>query len=287
MNQKPLKKGQMYQQLPNGELVPVVTTNDSVAPIPTEDLPPDLRPAPAKAPQPVDVKPPSQAPTSKVSTRKNKKSPEAKKAETILDEMQTRLDAGKAKLEELNKPKITEADRYAFLRAVISNKPFKKDYVLFDGKLKVTFKTATAAEAEAVTEAVVIQSGRVPYSNLVAMSAAHFKFAMTCAICEMATTNDEGIVLRKFESPLTLYKDEPRKSSYYVKENGELKLKEGVLYAAPGQKVLWASVDHFADINIVVYNMLFRCFQQFDALVAELAKEATEADFFLDGVSGR
>lgn len=288
MNQKPLKKGQMYQQLSSGELVPAVSEKEQVAAIPAEDLPPDLRPeavkttlTPAETPA---VKP---ATSSKISTKKSKKSPEAKKAETILDEMQTRLDASKAKLEELNKPKITEADRYAFLRAVIANKPFKKEYTLFDGKLKVAFKTATAAEAEAVTEAVVIQSGRVPYSNLVAMSAAHFKFAMTCAICEMTTTDEEGIVIRKFESPFTLYSDEPRKSSYYVKENAELKLKEGLLHAAPGQKVLWAAVDHFANINIVIYNMLFKCFQQFDALVAELAKEAIEPNFFLDGVSGR
>lgn len=287
MNQKPLKKGQVYEQLPNGEFIPVDAAKDSVTSVPVEDLPPDLRPEAAKMPQPVEVKPSEQTSNSKVSTRKAKKSSEPKKAETIIDDMQTRLNEGKVKLEEALKPKITEADRYAFLRAVVANKPFKKEYTLLDDKLKVIFRTVTAAEAEAVTEAIVIQSGRVPYSNLVAMSAAHFKYSMTCAISEMTTTTDEGIVIKKFESPLTLYSEEPRKSSYYLKENGELKLKETLLHAVPGQKVLWAAVDHFADINIVIYNMLFKCFQQFDALVAAMAKEAAEPNFFPHGVNGR
>jgi len=33
--------------------------------------------------------------------------------------------------------------------------------------------------------------------------------------------------------------------------------------------------------------MMFKCFQQFDTLVAELAKEATDPDFFTSGESGQ
>ena len=129
--------------------------------------------------------------------------------------------------------------------------------------------TPTLSEAEAVTEAIVIQSGRVPYSDVIAMSAAHLKYSMACSMADITRNTDEGISIKKFDSPLTMYSDDPRADTYYVKENGNLVLKQGVVHALPGQKVLWASVDHFSDIPIPIYNMMFKCFQQFDTLVAE------------------
>lgn len=284
MNKKPLKSGKMYEQLPNGEFVEVDAPSENVAPIPAEDLPPDLRPEAAVKLEPTPT--PVPVATTKVRKNKPKRNATAKKAEKIINDIQNKLNAA-LKPKEPAKPKVTEQDRYAFLRAVVANRPFTKEYSLLNGKVKVTFKTVTAAEAEAVTEAIVIQSNRVPYTNLVAMSSAHFKYSMACAITQMVNMTEDGIVIRKFESPFKLYSDEARLCTYYVKEGTELKVKEGLVHAAPGQKVIWASVDHFADINISMYNLLFKCFQQFDALVAELAKEAIEPDFFLDGASGQ
>jgi hypothetical protein len=267
--QVPLKKGQAYRQLPNGEFVPL-EENVKTAPIAADDLPPDLRPNET----PVEPAAVSDTDTSK-------------EAEKIIKDIKEKIDAGVEKIEERKKTNLSEQDRYSFLRAIVAGGSFKKEYSLFGGKMKVTFKTVSAAEAEAVTEAIVIQSGRVPYSNIVAMSAAHLKYSMACSIFEVTRETEEGVVIRRYDSPLKMYSDSPRADSYYKMENGILTLKEGVLHAVPGQKVIWAANDHFADTPIPVYNMLFKCFQQFDVLVAELAKEATEPNFFLDGVVGQ
>jgi len=267
---KYLKKGKSYKVLPNGDFEE--TDVKDTKPVPQEDLPPDLR---------------SQEPAEPVFAPAE--SANDSKATQILNDIKTKLDAGVSKEKTVEKPKstITEEDKYAFLRALVANKPFKKQYAIFGGKMKVVFRTITSAEAEAITEAIVIQSGRVPYSNVVAMSAAHLKYSMACSIAEITRETEAGISIKKFESPLTLYSNEPRMDTHYIKENSDLILKQGVVHALSGQKVLWASVDAFSDIPIPVYNMLFKFFQQFDALIAELAEEAIHPDFFLDGESGQ
>lgn len=264
MNNFPLKKGQTYKQLPNGEMVVVESEN---VPTPVETLVEEANPSELQAEM----------------TESN-----AEKASKILDEIKARVDSATAKLKEAEtlKPKATEEDKYNFLKALIANKPFKKEYKLLNGKLKVTFKTITTSEAEAVTEAIVIQSERVPYSNLIAMSAAHMKYSMACAITEIVTETDDGIKIKQFQSPLTKYSDEPRKDTYYVKEDSQLKAKTGMVNASPGQKVIWASVESFSDIQTPIYNMLFGCFQKFDALVTELVNDSSSSDFFLDGADG-
>ena len=213
----------------------------------------------------------------------------AAKAAKIIDDIKVRMDAATAKIkeaEEAAKPKVTDDDRYTFLQALVANKPFKKQYSLLNNKVKITFKTLTTEEAEAVTEAIVIQSDRVPYSNLIAMGAAHVKYSMACGIVDITTETEEGIVVKQFKSPLVKYSNEPKKDTYYVKEDGQLKPKTGILNASPGQKILWASVESFSDIQIPIYNMIFGCYQKFEALVGELVKEASDPDFFLNGADG-
>jgi hypothetical protein len=263
MNSFPLKKGQTYKQLPNGEMV-VVDSEET----PTE-VEPEVNPPAAEAtPEPEEAN--------------------SERAAKILEQIQNRVEAATAKFKEAEpvKPKATEEDRYNFIKALIANKSFKKEYSLLNGQLKVTFRTITTSEAEAVTEAIVIQSERVPYSNLIAMSAAHMKYSLSCAITEIVTKTEDGIKIKQFESPLTKYSNEPRKDTYYIKEEGQLKAKTGMLNASPGQKIIWASVENFSDIQTPIYNMLFGCFQKFDALITELVNDSSNPDFFLNGADG-
>lgn len=276
MNSFPLKKGQTYKQLPNGEMVAVDAESINVDEIP-------------QAVSNTVSEPLSKSDTSsEFSSTVESQESEQEKATKILNDIQSKMEAAAQKLKDVEpvKPIITDEDKYNFLQAIISNKAFKKEYSLLNGKLKVVFKTITTAEAEAVSEAVVIQSERVPYSTMISMGAAHMKYSMSCAIAELASETDEGIKIKRFESPLTKYSDEPRKDTYYVRDNNQLKSKTGMLEASPGQKVIWASTESFSDIQIPIYNMLFGCFQKFDALLAELVKESSNPDFFLIGADG-
>lgn len=263
MNSMPLTSGQTYKQGPNGE--PILVQAADLPEVPAAELAPDLRPPEMEAPN-------------------------ADKAKGILDDLAARVQSTVAQIKaDAAKPKVnvTENDRYAFLKAMINGKSYHKQYSLFGGKLKATFKTITTAESEAITEALVIQSGRVPFSNVVAMGAAHMKYSLTCCLTEIRTETDEGIVLKAFKSPLKTYPDTARVDSYYTKEDGNLVKRSATLAAVPGQKVLWAAAEGLAEIEIPIYNLLFNTFQRFDELVAELAKEAVDPDFFLNGVDGR
>ena len=263
MNSFPLKKGQTYTELPNGEVVAVEDTANA-----TEAV----KPTPEPTPEPIPVAP----------------NDNNAKATKILEQIQNKLDESVSKIESAHDyaPVPTDEDKYKFVKALLADKPFQKEYSLFDGKMKVVFKTITAAEAEAVTEAIVIQSGRVPFSNIVAMGAAHMKYSMACSIVSITKETEAGISIKAFESPFSKYDDSPRKDTYYVREDGQLKTKTALVVPAPGQKVIWASVESFSDIQIPIYNVLFKCFQQFDSLVAQIAKDASQPDFFPDGAAG-
>lgn len=272
MSNLPLSKGQAYHRLPNGDFVPVNPPAESVAPIPQEELPPDLRSSSAEPPV-------MQTSTTPVTEPEPKSEPE-----NILEQIQEKIKEIKEKPASSVKP--TDEDRVVFLKALLADKPFRKIYSMLGGKLKVEFKTPTTAETEAVNEAIVIQSSRVPFGSLMAMSAAHLKHTMACCIIELTTEKEDGIVVRQFESPLTKYSDAPRKDTYYIKENDQLALKSGTLAASAGQKVIWATLEHFSNIQLPIYNMIFSAFQKFDLLVSELSKEAMDPDFFTNGVDG-
>lgn len=259
MNSFPLKKGQTYTELPNGEVIAVEETANTIEAV---------EPAPELASDDLNDN--------------------NAKATKIIDQIQNKLDESLKSVESAknNSYVPTDEDKYQFVKALLAGKPFQKEYSLFSNKMKVVFKTITAAEAEAVTEAIVIQSGRVPYTNIMAMGAAHMKYSMACSIVSITTENENGISIKAFESPFKKYDDSPRKDTYYVKEDGQLKTKTSLVASAPGQKIIWASVDSFSDIQIPIYNILFKCFQEFDALVAQIAKDASDPDFFLDGAAG-
>lgn len=263
MNNFPLKKGQTYKELPNGEMVAVDADSLNINEV---EATPETKSEPA------------------IEQESNQE-----KATKILNDIQSKVEEASKKLDkaiEFGDIEISDQDKYNFLQAIVSDKPFRKEYSLLNGKLKVTFKTITTAEAEAVNQAIVIQSGRVPYATMIAMGAAHVKYSMACSIVELASETDEGIKIREFKSPLIKYSDEPRKDSYYVTDNNQLKTKTGVLEASPGQKVIWASTESFSEIQLPIYNMIFACFQKFDLLLAKLIKESENPDFFLNGADG-
>ena len=265
MSLKPLKEGKIYKAGPDGELIEVDAVPSQVAAVPDEDLPPDMR----------------------------TKQADAEKKIEQLNENVEKLTETLKQIPEPKEPEIdvniTEEERTQFLRAVVANQPYKKQFKVFGGDISFTLRTLTTSELDAVSEAIVIQSGRIPYSTMMALAGAHMRFCMAASLCEIQFTDSEkGIIKKSYKSADAMYPDKAKKDSFYVKDpntNGMTK-KEVTVAASPGQKMLWAAQDKFADISVPLYNVIFEKYQQFDAEVLQMTKESANPNFFQTGGAG-
>lgn len=261
-----MKPGKMYKMGPDGQLQEVDAAPEQLAPLPEEDLPPDMRQTSSSTQQQAQQK--IEELTSKVKELNETLSKPVALPEPVVE--------------------IPRDDKIAFLKSVISNKPYKKKFEVFNRGIKFSFRTLSTAELDAVSEAIVIQSSRVPYTNMIALAGAHMRFAMASALADMEYVSEEnGISLKQYPAVFDMYPDTPRKDTFYVKDsNGGMQKREAMVQPTPGQKVLWAAVDKFADVSVPLYNVMFEKYQKFDALVLQLTKEAADPDFFQNGVDG-
>jgi len=257
----PLKPGKTYKMNPDGTFTEAVADPaQSLSPVPDEDLPPDMR-------------------------------ANSKKAEDMSEALKKIEEGLKTAVESPKLPPVAVSDkeRQNFLRAVISGDPYTKEFQIFGGKMRVVFKTLSTSELDAISEAIVIQSSRVPYASMLAMAGAHMRFAMACSMIRMESHGDDGIKIKDlgWSNVLTMYPDAPRKDSFYVKQSdGSMVRREADLIAVPGQKVMWAAADKFSDIPAPLYNILFELYQKFDAEVNQMTREAADPAFFTNGAVG-
>lgn len=271
----PLQPGKKYKQGPNGEFIEVTDMPPATAPVPDEDLPPDMR-SKAKEPAPEPAAKPTRKPAKKAEP----------KPEPVVEELVKKLEQA---VEEPKQPaiKLTDAEKYAFIKALVSGLPYKKQYPVFGGKLIVTFRTLNTEELDAISEALVIQSLRIPFASTFAMAAAHMRLAMAVSVNEMQYAREEGITIDGFKSPLIEYPDQQKEDTFYVKDKSGATVKRTQrVDATPGQKVIWAANSRFNKIEVPIYNILFNLYQKFDAEVNQLVKETSDPDFFLNGADG-
>jgi hypothetical protein len=257
----PLEPGKKYKLNAEGEFVEVSSIPDNVVPVSDDDLPPDMR---SEAKSTVEKLTEAVDKISKLVDSKSiaeANAVESKPAETKYD--------------------VSDEERAAFLKSIISNTPYKKTFTTFNGAVKIVFKTLSTSELDSISEALAIQSARVPYSSMLMLAGAHMRFAMASSLVRLEFKSEEGITIKEFPSINKMYGDESREDSFFVKDKeGILQKKEAVLTSTPGQKVLWAAVDKFSDIGVPMYNLLFEKYQKFDAEVLQLTKEASNPDFF-------
>jgi hypothetical protein len=256
-----LKPGKIYKMNDEGNLVEAEEAPQNLTPVAEDDLPPDMRPG-------------------------------AKEAEQKIEELTDNV----KKLSETlsNPPKqeeptlvISEDEKIAFMKSVISNRPYKKQFTAFGGGVKFTFKTLSTSELDAVSEALVIQSSRIPYSTMLAMAGAHMRFCLASSLCEIEYHGDDGIRKEGYLPISELYPESARKDTFYVKDQAKaLQKKEMNVIATPGQKVIWAATEKFDNMSVPLYNILFEKYQRFDAEVLQMARETSDPAFFPNGAGG-
>lgn len=261
MDFKPLKQGKMYKEDESGNLVEVDAPPEQVTPVAEDDLPPDMRQSAQQAQQKIE------------------------ELNENVRQLNDSLQQG-AKVPEPDLV-ISDQEKMKFLKSVVSNKPYLRTFELFGGKIKATFKTISTSELDAVSEAIVIQSSRIPYSSVMAIAGAHMRFCLAVSLSELYFDSEDGITIKSYPSVFDLYPSVPKKETFFVKDSaGNVQKKEASVYGSPGQKVIWAATDKLADISTPLYNVLFDKYQRFDAEILQMTKETADANFFLSGADG-
>jgi len=259
----PLEPDKKYKLNEAGDFVETDKLPENIAPIPEEDLPPDMR---SDAKKTVEKLTEAVNKISKIVEERKESKPSNSEPEYS----------------------VSKEEKLAFLKSIVSNCPYKKTFNAFNGAVKMTFKTLSTSELDAISEAIVIQSTRVPYSNMIALAGAHMRFAMASSLVEIQFQGEDGVTIKGFQSVEKMYGDESKKDSFLIRDkDGVMQKKESVLSSTPGQKVLWAAVDKFSDLSVPMYNLMFEKYQRFDAEVLQLTKEAGDPDFFQTGADGR
>lgn len=237
-----------------------VEKKESMVPLPEEDLPPDMRPSATEQPAFTGQKTPTQA----------------------LEELDALVNsANKIKEQKYKevKSEISREDKESFIRALLSNKPFTKKYSCFGGHINLTFRTLQSKEQQAVVDAVLLTSERVPYSSLQATALAHFRFMTVASLLSIERNGDDGSSTTVFKSPLVEY-IEKRVTTYYVMSDGKIKTVTEALEPSPGQAMIWASELRLQDLNTPLVDAITAVSQKFQSLLEVMAREAADPDFF-------
>lgn len=147
---------------------------------------------------------------------------------------------------------VTPEDKAAFIDSVVSNTRFTKDYELFGGKVRLTLRSLTSDEVNALA-AWTAKVGTVDSAGLV--SGRYRKYLLAAHVARL-----DGVEMPPLEEPLyeTLGKD------------GKTVEKPGWI----GRAAYWDGIGYGR------FAAIMGCVGDFDALYAILCSKAEEANFW-------
>lgn len=147
---------------------------------------------------------------------------------------------------------ITPAEKAAFIDAVVANTRFTKEYSLFGGKVKLTLRSMTVDEVNALATWTAKQGTTDPAGLMAG------RYRKYLAAAQIARYN--GVDMPPLEQPLFETLESDGKT---VKEPGWLKRS-----------------DYWDGISIGAFNAIMACMSDFDLRYATLCKEADNSNFW-------
>lgn len=152
-------------------------------------------------------------------------------------------------------PAITPADKAAFIEAVVENKRFTKDYSLFGGRMRLTCRSLTADEVNALA-AWTSRIGTDDGAGLVA--GRYRKYVLAAQVAML-----DGVEMPPLEQPL------------FCRLGADGKTVE-----PPG----WTKrCDYWDGVGYGTFTAALSCIAKFDALYAALCAKAEDENFWLPG----
>ena len=190
------------------------------------------------------------------------------------------LKAGIASMLAANKVELTDEMREAFMRSLLSNKPYQQTYVVNDD-LSITFRTLTVKEYDAIADAVGQLSMNEGYVNAAHLKFVNFRYTVSSAITSIQTKDEEDKTqIFNYKSPLEEDSATHREEIMTIKLlDGATREKTVTVPITDADRVLTAHQDRFDNVNSTLYNVLLNIYTKFDREVNELASELYSKNF--------
>jgi len=148
--------------------------------------------------------------------------------------------------------KVSQRDKIAFIDAVASNERFTKDYSLFGGKLRLTVRSLTSDEVNALASWTSKQGTK----DSAGLMAGRYRKYLVAAHVAMLN----GVEMPPLEEPL------------YEKIGSD-----GKSVDPPG----WVKrSDYWDGMGYGQFQAIVKCLQDFDTLYSELCSKAQDANFW-------
>lgn len=98
---------------------------------------------------------------------------------------------------------LTEEDKDRFFQSVMENKPYFKSYEVFDGRMKITFRTRWTKEIEEVIAKASAESKTVPdFEMLLALSSLSYSLtAINEVPYDIGTLEERQLRLKALQGP--------------------------------------------------------------------------------------
>lgn len=165
----------------------------------------------------------------------------------LIDPLKDAMDAAKEDL-----ITVTPLEKGLFIDAMVNNKRYMKDYVLFGGKVTLTVRSLTIDEVDAMSTWIV-KKGVSDSSGL--LTGKYRKYLMAAQVEKL-----NGVEMPPLEEPLYETLDEDGKT---VKEPGWIK-----------RGAFWDNMSYG------LFNAIMECLKDFDKRYSALCKKAENANFW-------
>lgn len=173
--------------------------------------------------------------------------------EKVYMEMQpgSQVNLGMAKKEVV----ITPSDKVAFIDSVVKNERFVKDYSLFGGRIKLTVRSLTTDEVNAIAAWTIKQGTEDPNG----LSSGRYRKFLAAA--QVAKFN--GVEMPPLEEPLF----------EHLGKDGKTVEKPGWV----GRFAYWDGMEYG------LFNSVMKCLSDFDLLYSAMCRKAEDANFWNPG----
>ena len=184
-------------------------------------------------------------------------------------------------LKEANKVELTDEMREAFMRSLMSNKPYSQTYTISGDDLAITFRTLTVKEYDAIADAVGKLSEETGFINANHLKFINFRYTVSSSITKIETKDEEGkIQVFNYKPPLEEDTATHKEEVMEIRQlDGTTREKTVTVPITNADRVIQAHEDRFDSINSTLYNVLLNSYSTFDREVNTLASELYSKNF--------
>ena len=171
--------------------------------------------------------------------------------------------------------------REAFIRSLMSNRPYTQTYSIHGDDLAITFRTLTVKEYDAIADSVGKLSEETGFINANHLKFINFRYTVSSSIAKIETKDEDGgIQIFNYKSPLEEDDATHKEEIMEIRQlDGTTKEKTVTVPITNADRVIQAHEDRFDSINSTLYNVLLNTYSTFDREVNSLAAELYSKNF--------